>query len=83
MTRRVTIPDDHVALILPNQLADEIMSLLTAYRTRLWSRIERQKRAALDASEHGDPIKDLDASDVGAHAICGDVMLAVLEAKEV
>lgn len=32
MTRRVTIPDDHVALILPNQLADELMTTLRVVR---------------------------------------------------
>lgn len=33
MTRRVTIPDDHVALILSSQLADELMTALKMVRT--------------------------------------------------
>lgn len=60
MTRRVTIPDDHVALILPNQLSDELMAILKEFRRN------RRKFREPDSMV----------------AVSGDVMLALLEAKE-
>lgn len=60
MARRVTVPEDHVALILPNQLADELMSILKEFR--------RNRRKFHEP----DPMV----------AVSGDVMLALLEAKE-
>lgn len=32
MTRRISIPDDYVALILSAQLADELMAILKEFR---------------------------------------------------
>lgn len=72
MTRRVTIPDDHVALILPNQLSDELMSLLRAYRAEVGRVIVRAKRTNCE----------LDSIAIAQHSIAGDVMLAILEARE-
>lgn len=60
MTRRITIPEDQVALIIPAQLADELMSILREFRR------QRRKFQEPDAML----------------AVAGDVMLALLEAKE-
>lgn len=72
MPRRITVPDDHVAVILPNQLADELMSLLKLYRSELGRVIERARRAQ----------REPDSLAIGQYGIAGDVMLAILEAKE-
>lgn len=63
MKRRITIPEDHVAVVLPAQTADELMSLL---------RLIRQP--------HGRLLFGLDPKPL--RAVAGDVMLALLEAKE-
>lgn len=64
MTRRITIPADHVGIILPATVADELMSLMRALRRRRSLNEETAHQLKLEA------------------AICGDVMLALLEAKE-
>jgi hypothetical protein len=64
MTRRITVPDDHVAIILSAQLADELMALM---------KVIRQRCRKLNADpEHQEGYKD----------VAGDVLLALLEAKE-
>lgn len=64
MSRRVTVPVDHVDVILPAQTADELMSLLRQLRRR--ASLNEEKAAELKAEA----------------SVCGDVMLALLEAKE-
>jgi hypothetical protein len=71
MPRRITVPDDHVAVILPSQLADELMLTLAAHR-RLHLRLARKA-----GPEIGQHIMSIEQANV-----CGDVMLALLEAKE-
>lgn len=72
MPRRITVPDEHVAVILPNQLGDELMSLLKLYRSELGRVIERARRAQ----------REPDSLAIGQYGIAGEVMLALLEAKE-
>lgn len=75
MTRRISIPDDHVALVISNQLADELMSLL---------RGRRQARGitfALERAREGCAL-DADMQPIAEYKIAGDIMLALLEAKE-
>lgn len=55
--RRISIPEDHVALILPAQLADELQSLMSSIR--------RSSKAPLETK-----------------SVAGDIILALLEAKE-
>ena len=59
--RRITIPEDHVALIIPAQLADELMSMAKTIRTL--------RKVGGEADY---PYKQ----------VAGDLMLALLEAKE-
>lgn len=68
MTRRITIPEDHVAVILPNQLADELTALCNIIR-------RSGKTLRLDFSDNGD-------GKTGMKAIAGDVLLACLDARE-
>lgn len=72
MPRRITVPDEHVAVILPNQLGDELMSLLKLYRSELGRVIERARRAQ----------REPDSLAIGQYGTAGEVMLALLEAKE-
>lgn len=46
MPRRISVPDDHVAVILPTQLADDVMSLAKIVR-------QRRSRIASDDAERG------------------------------
>lgn len=71
MPKRLTVPDDHVALVLSNQLANELNSVLMLERRRLAPRIARCKAVEADHSTIS-----------GIYDICGDVLLAILEAKE-
>lgn len=61
MTRRITIPEDHVAVILPSQLADELMSMAKTIRSL-------RKVGGEDSYPY--------------RQVAGDLMLALLEAKE-
>lgn len=71
-SRRITVPEDHVALILPDQLADEMMSLAMASREEhLRGYRAQQVKKPEAAHEHNQRAK-----------ILGDFVLALLEAKE-
>lgn len=74
MTRRITIPDNHVALILPVQLADELMSLCTFVR--------RYAAGPRSRIKDGAPASEADGDKIRLSYIAGDVLLALLEAKE-
>jgi len=71
MPKRVTVPEGHIALILPDQLSEELMAL---------ARQQRQKAHRIMGRLGPEDQRHHDAN-VEAN-ILGDIMLALLEAKE-
>jgi hypothetical protein len=69
MPRRITVPDDHVGLILPGKTADELMRFMRTHR----------QTAQRIASRTKDETRDVAQAEAN---FAGDVMLALLEAKE-
>ena len=81
MPRRVTVPDGHIALVLPNQLGDELMSLLRYIRLMNGPAATRVARA--NALGESAALRPADPELNQQRNIAGDVLLAILEAKEV
>lgn len=83
MRRRITVPDNHVALVLPVQLADELMTLLLTVRQRNWLAAQRVLAFQTQSLGHNLPQpSETDCDKAAASKIAGDVMLALLEARE-
>lgn len=83
MSKRLTILDDHVALVLSNQLADELMSLMQQLRKRNWRKSQRVLAYNSQCEGHNLPTPTEAEIEANAQsAIAGDIILAILEAKE-
>lgn len=74
--RRISVPEDHIALILPNQFSDELMSLAMGERN-VWLAKERKYNASTDGQ-----VQDLAQQAKNMASIWGDFILALLTAKE-
>ena len=79
MSRRITVPDEHVALVLSNQLVDEMMTLAMTERAAHLARWRKGRAAAVALNT--EPAEGaLEAKNLAD--LWGDFALQLLEAKE-
>lgn len=83
MTKRIAVPDNHIALVLSYQLADELMSLMQQVRKQNWRKSQRV--LAFKSQHEGHDLPEPTPAEFDANmqsSIAGDIILALIEAKD-
>lgn len=85
MSRRITIPADHIALVLSSQLSDEVFNYVQARRRALGQKMHRIQQLAIKDGDstlqkniYSEPYHEAKVE----RSVLNDFLLALVDARE-